>query len=72
MRIALGDRLSGFIKFYSMGPQGRYRGVAENNFLADRYGPLDLVIYDDAQRMTTENMRISFGRSRMKIHLYDG
>ena len=71
LRTALGRRLSGLIRFYSMGPQGRYQGVAEKNFPADRYGPLDLVIYDEAQRMTIENIRISLGGSRVKVYLYD-
>ncbi|OYT40265.1 MAG: ATP-binding protein [Desulfurococcales archaeon ex4484_58] len=70
LRRALG-KISGFILFYSTGPQGRYRGVAERNFPVDKYGKLDLVIYDEAQRMTRENIELSMIRSRVKIYLYD-
>jgi len=72
--VALGrrrERLSGLIRFYSMGPQGRYRGVAEKNFPIDKYGFLDLVIYDEAQRMTYENINVSMRRSKVKVYFYD-
>ncbi len=65
------ERLTGLIRFYSMGPQGRFRGVAEKNFPAEKYGFLDLVLYDEAQRMTYENINISMRRSRVKVYFYD-
>ncbi len=71
LRTALEEELSGLIRFYSMGPQGGFRGVAENNFPVDKYGQLDLVIYDEAQRMTMENIRISLSRSKVKVYFYD-
>lgn len=71
LRISIGGELSNFIRFYSMGPQGRYRGVAERNFPVGRYGVLDLIIYDEAQRMTTENIEISLSRSKVKVYFYD-
>ncbi len=70
LRVAL-PKLSGLLKFYSTGPQGRYRGVAEKNFPVDKYGELDLVIYDEAQRMTRENIELSMRRSRVKLYLCD-
>ena len=71
LRQALDRKLSGLIRFYSMGPQGKYRGVAERNFPLERWGKLDLVIYDEAQRMTKENIEISLERSRVKVYFYD-
>ena len=56
------------IKFYSVGPKAGFRGVAEKNF----NGPfLDLVIYDEAQRMTKENIHYALQRSRITVFFYD-
>jgi len=70
LRLTLGPELSGLISFYSIGPP-RYGGVAERNFPTDKYGRLDLVIYDEAQRMRDENIELSLIRSRVKVYLYD-
>ncbi len=70
VREVLGPRLRGFLLFYSVGPP-RYRGVAERNFPVSRYGQLDLIIYDEAQRMSDENIEFSMRRSRVKVYLYD-
>jgi len=70
LRRALGPELSGLIKFYSTGPP-RYAGVAERNFPVARYGELDLVVYDEAQRMRDENIELSLVRSRVKVYFYD-
>ena len=71
LRISLGGKISGLIKFYSMGQQGNFRGVAEKNFPVEKYGMLDLIIYDEAQRMTEENIEISLRRSKVKVYFYD-
>ncbi len=71
LRKVLGHKLEGLIRFYAMGPQGRFRGIAERNFPINEYGNLDLVIYDEAQRMSKENIGISLGRSKVKVYLYD-
>ena len=71
LRVSLGKELSSLIRFYSMGPQGRYKGVAEKNFPFLKYGFFDLIIYDEAQRMTEENIEISLSRSRVKVYFYD-
>ncbi|HOL87552.1 MAG TPA: DUF2075 domain-containing protein [Defluviitoga tunisiensis] len=60
--------LSTPIKFYSTGPRAGFRGVAEQNF----NGPyLDIVIYDEAQRMTEENIRFALERGKITIFFYD-
>ena len=60
--------LSNTIKFYSVGPKAGFRGVAEKNFK----GPLfDLVIYDEAQRMTKENIRYALRRGKITVFFYD-
>lgn len=69
LRLALGSKLP--LKFYSVGPRGNFQGVAEENFPEDKYGELDLVIYDEAQRMREENIKISLRRSRVKVYFYD-
>jgi DUF2075 family protein len=60
--------LSNPIKFYSVGPRAGFRGVAEPNF----QGPsLDLVIYDEAQRMTKENIKYALQRGKITVFFYD-
>lgn len=60
--------LSSPIKFYSTGPRAGFKGVAEKNF----NGPyLDIVIYDEAQRMTKENIHYALQRGKITIFFYD-
>jgi len=60
--------LSDPIKFYSVGPNGGYTGLAEENYK----GPyLDLVIYDEAQRMSKHNIAIAMRRARVAVFFYD-
>ncbi|MEM0120335.1 MAG: DNA/RNA helicase domain-containing protein [Thermoprotei archaeon] len=69
-----GDRCgspSALIVFYSTGAKAGFRGVGEPNFPADKYGPLDLVVYDEAQRMTEDVIRVSKDRARVVVYFYD-
>jgi len=60
--------LSSPIKFYSTGPRAGFKGVAEKNF----NGPyLDIVIYDEAQRMTKENIHYALQRGKITVFFYD-
>lgn len=60
--------LSSPIKFYSIGPRAGFKGVAEKNF----NGPyLDIVIYDEAQRMTKENIHYALQRGKITVFFYD-
>jgi len=56
------------IKFYSVGPRAGFKGVAEKNF---SNGYLDLVIYDEAQRMTKENIHYAMQRGKIAVFFYD-
>ena len=58
--------LSNPIKFYSTG-RPRSPGVAEANF----DGFFEIVIYDEAQRMTEENIRHALQRGRITVFFYD-
>ena len=60
--------LSNPIKFYSVGPRANFRGVAEKNFQGRQ---LDLVIYDEAQRMTRENIHYAINRGKITVFFYD-
>ncbi len=71
LRKVFPPEVSQLIKFYATGPQGRYTGIAESNFPVNKYGKLDLVVYDEAQRMTRENIRLSLERSTVKAYFYD-
>ena len=60
--------LSSPIKFYSTGSRAGFKGVAEKNF----NGPyLDIVIYDEAQRMTKENIHYALQRGKITAFFYD-
>jgi hypothetical protein len=60
--------LDSAIKFYSVGPRIGSNGIAEKNFKST---PLDLVIYDEAQRMTKENIKFAMQRSNVQVFLFD-
>jgi len=60
--------ISASIMFYST---GRGQGIGEANFPADRYGKIDLVIYDEAQRMTESVIKTTNYRSTVKVYFYD-
>jgi DUF2075 family protein/DNA replication protein DnaC len=64
-------QLSQLIQFYSTGPRGHYSGIGEKNFTLDKYGKLDLVIYDEAQRMSEDVIAISMKRGKVCVYLYD-
>lgn len=52
------------IRFYST---GRGFGVAEAGFT----DPVDLVLFDEAQRMRTSNIQIAMQRGRVRVFFYD-
>ena len=62
---------------YSLSPQilyystGKGTGIGEANFPARNYGKIDLIIYDEAQRMTESVIRTTQGRSTVKVYFYD-
>ena len=60
--------LSPSILFYSTGFNN---GIGEEKFSAERYGKIDLVIYDEAQRMTEPVIRKTLERSTVKVYFYD-
>ena len=62
--------LSDTIKFYSVGSRANFRGVAEKNF-EDQDFLFDLVIYDEAQRMTEENIKYALQRGKVTVFFYD-
>ncbi len=64
-----GDKdLSSFIQFYST---GRNKGIGEEGFKVDKFGNIDLIVYDEAQRMTESVIKITQQRSRVKVYFYD-
>lgn len=63
--------LSALIQFYSMGAQGGFRGIGEPKFAIDKYGPLDLAVFDEAQRMTEQVISLSMSRARVSVYFYD-
>ena len=62
---------SALIVFYSTGPQAGFRGLGEQNFPADKYGEIDLAIYDEAQRMTEDVIELSSRRANVTVYFYD-
>ncbi len=64
-----GDKdLSSFIQFYST---GRNMGIGEEGFDVRKFGNIDLIIYDEAQRMTESVIEKTQQRSRVKVYFYD-
>ena len=66
-----GDRkhnLSPKILYYST---GKGIGIGEVNFTVEKYGKIDLIIYDEAQRMTESVIKITQSRSTVKVYFYD-
>jgi len=61
--------LSSLIQFYST---GRGTGIGENNFDQNgKFRDIDLIIYDEAQRMTESVIKTTKKRSRVKVYFYD-
>jgi len=74
VRKALGEKLSSFIMFYSTGRR-EPPGVGEKGFddwFTKKIGNLniDLVIFDEAQRMTEEVIKIS-PKGKVNVYFYD-
>lgn len=60
--------LSSVIKFYSVGFRYNFTGVAEKNFQDQTF---DIVIYDESQRMTKENIHYALKRGKITVFFYD-
>jgi DUF2075 family protein len=65
-----GVDLSALLVFYSTG-KPYLRGLGEPKFPVEKYGEIELAIYDEAQRMTEEVMFVSKTRSRIRVYFYD-
>ncbi|QKR00887.1 DUF2075 domain-containing protein [Metallosphaera tengchongensis] len=63
LRIAL-DEVGGAIQFYST---GYGKGVAEEKYDQD----VDFLIFDEAQRMRLDNIRIAMQRGKVRVFFYD-
>lgn len=69
--LQIGDsrtNLSPSILFYSTGFNN---GIGEEKFPSRNYGKIDLVIYDEAQRMTDQVIRTTQERSTVKVYFFD-
>lgn len=66
-----GSDLSELVQFYSTGGKANFTGIGEQNFHAENYGKLDLIIFDEAQRMTEDVIRLTTTRGRVLVYLYD-
>jgi DUF2075 family protein len=62
--------LSSLITYYSTGPPS-FRGIGEPNFPLNKYGELDLAIFDEAQRMTASVSSLSMTRAKVSVYFYD-
>lgn len=62
---------SALLVFYSTGAQAGFRGLGEKNFPAEKWGDIELAIYDEAQRMTEDVVRVTSQRSRVSVYFYD-
>ena len=70
LRRSVDSRVRELLQFYSTGRYGR--GIGEPNFDTGRFEDgLDLVIYDEAQRMTRDVIGLSMQRSPVSVYFYD-
>jgi DUF2075 family protein len=60
--------ISTLIQYYST---GRGEGIGEPNFDMNKFENIDLIIYDEAQRMTKEVIKTTQKRSRVKVYFFD-
>ncbi len=60
--------ISSLLLYYST---GKGNGIGEPKFPAHNYGNIDLIIYDEAQRMTIDVINTTKYRSRVKVYFYD-
>jgi len=63
--------LASLVVFYSTGRKGNYSGIGEWNFPIEKYGNLDLIIFDEAQRMSENVIKTSMERARVLVYFYD-
>ncbi|KAA8922167.1 DNA/RNA helicase domain-containing protein [Thermoplasma sp.] len=63
-----GVMIGSLIQYYST---GRGKGIGEPNFDVSKYNDMDLIIYDEAQRMTQNVIETTQTRSRVKVYFFD-
>jgi DUF2075 family protein len=70
LRKSVDSRVRDLLQFYSTGFYGK--GIGEPNFRVSLIrGGLDLVIYDEAQRMTRSVIDLSMRRSSISVYFFD-
>ncbi len=62
--------LSVLIKFYSTGRPGN-PGIAEDDFINNQNTKFDIAIFDEAQRMTINNIKNAGNIARISVFFYD-
>jgi len=63
-----GVMIGSMIQYFST---GRGTGIGEPKFDVARYSDMDLIIYDEAQRMTSEVIQTTQKRSKVKVYFFD-
>ena len=67
--------LASLIQFYSMGAMRGFKGIGEPNFPMETFSPpddpLELVIFDEALRMTDSVIQTSMTRAPVSVYFYD-
>ncbi|SJK84809.1 NERD domain protein [Cuniculiplasma divulgatum] len=71
LRRVFGSTYSSLLCFYSMGFNGHFKGLGEENFDSERLRLQKLLIYDEAQRMTIDVMRKTLSYDKTSVYFFD-
>ena len=71
LRRVFGPKHSSLLCFYSMGYNGHFSGLGEENFEPDRLRLQRLLIYDEAQRMTLDVIRRTLSYDKTSVYFFD-
>ncbi|CAC11872.1 conserved hypothetical protein [Thermoplasma acidophilum] len=63
-----GVMIGSMIQYFST---GRGTGIGEPKFDVSKYSDMDLIIYDEAQRMTSDVIQTTQKRSKVKVYFFD-
>ncbi len=71
LRRVFGPSYSSLLCFYSMGFNGHFKGLGEENFDPERLQLQKLLIYDEAQRMTMDVIRKTLSYDKTSVYFFD-
>ena len=71
LRRVFGPSYSSLLCFYSMGFNGHFKGLGEENFYPERLRLQNLLIYDEPQHMTIDVIRKTLSYDKTSVYFFD-